>query len=242
MALVGFELLARLFLGSFFCLLFVSRVETSEKFVKIAFRIGTGIALCAVLLALSMGNLAAHTQSIFSVVAAWVGLTLYVYFLPGPWRAIGALLLISSMIVLGWRDGGFLGFIEFSGSVLLLGSIYMGQFLGHWFLNVPGMNIRELVRIVKILLFSLFLRTFTNLWTLLMGGVLAEASGDAWLLYGIRAIWGLIPLYVLAYMIYRTTMLRSTQSATGIYYAASVMVLVGEAMAIYLKMNLNWLV
>jgi hypothetical protein len=241
MALVGFELLVRLFLGSFFCLLFVSRVETSEKFVKIAFRIGTGFVLSAVLLAFSIGRDGPLWPATL-LASAWLGFFFYVHFLRGPWRAIGALLLLLAIGGLGFRDRGFLSFVEFFGSSLLLGSIYMGQFLGHWFLNVPGMNIREMVRIVKILLFALGLRTFTNLWTLLFAGALSGASGDALLLYGIRAVWGLIPLYVLAYMIYKTTVIRSTQSATGIYYAASVMVLVGETMAIYLKMNLNWLV
>jgi hypothetical protein len=239
MALLGFELLLRLFLGAFLNLLFVSRRETSEKFIRTGFRIGSGIAVCALSLLCFSGSPQISIWGIH-ILLPWFGLFLYTYVIRGPWRLLGVLLLVESLGYFGARDG-LQGTVGFMGSILLLGAIYTGQFLGHWFLNVPGMNIRELKRIVKILIFALTVRTLTNLWALISYSIF-EAAFDSQMLYGMRVLWGLLPLYVLAFMIYRTTIQRSTQSATGIYYAASVMVLVGEAVAIYLKLTLNWIV
>jgi len=275
MALLGFELLMRLFFGFFLCLLFVSRVETSERFIKIAFRIVTGVVICAVLLKMSAGlgtsasykkytfpetlhflswngfryfapwllNFVKHYREEIAFCMAFGGFYLYCYVLHGIWRAVGALSIFAA-IAICWTRIGLLEGLSFFGSLLLLGSTYMGQFLGHWYLNVPGMHIRELNRVVNILIFALTVRTFTNLWSLITGDVVYEFSNglDFLFIYSIRMFWGLVPMYVLARMIYRTTVIRSTQSATGIYYAACVMVLVGEAIAVYIKMTWNVLV
>ncbi len=240
MALLGFELLLRLFLGSFLCLFFVSRQETSEKFIRIAFRIGTGIVLSAALLLLASDSPSALGQMLM-LFLSWLGLFFYTYLIRGPWRLLSFLLLMGSI---GYFSSGvgILGAVGFAASLLFLGSVYMGQFLGHWFLNVPGMNIRELRRIVKILIYGLGLLTLVNLCSLGFYRILSESTFDSQLLYGMRAMWGLLPLYVLTYMIYRTTQMRSTQSTTGIYYAACIMALVGEAIAIYLKQTLGWIV
>ncbi len=44
----------------------------------------------------------------------------------------------------------------------VLGGAFMGQFLGHWYLNVPGMNIRELKKVTAIFLGALILKSIEN--------------------------------------------------------------------------------
>ena len=50
-----------------------------------------------------------------------------------------------------------------------------------------------------------------------------------------RLIWGIVAPWVLALMVRDTVSRRATQAATGILYAACVMVLVGEAVALYIR-------
>lgn len=55
-----------------------------------------------------------------------------------------------------------------------------------------------------------------------------------------RVLWGLIAPLILSIMIKKTVDQRSTQSATGILYALSVMLIVGEGAALYLNQILGW--
>ena len=52
-----------------------------------------------------------------------------------------------------------------------------------------------------------------------------------------RILWGVVAPLVLAFLVYRTVKMRSTQSATGILYAMCVMVLIGEGCALYLLIH-----
>lgn len=71
------------------------------------------------------------------------------------------------------------------------------------------------------------------------------AIGDGFLSLGFfgqlifvsRLLWGLIAPLVLAFLVYRCAVTRSTQSATGILYAMCVMVLIGEGSALYLLIH-----
>jgi hypothetical protein len=170
---------------------------------------------------------------------------------------------------------GVQGVFHFLSSGLLLGGFFGGQFLGHWFLNVPGMHIRELGRLMTFLFVGLTAKTLEALWAIVlrlqiasapvidpMGRPLGEDAtntdfllklnpsnslfsleGDLWLKLGsyglilvsMRLIWGIIAPWVLALMVRDSVSRRATQSATGILYAACVMVLVGEAVALYIR-------
>jgi len=169
--------------------------------------------------------------------------------------------------------------LHFLSSGLLLGGFFGGQFLGHWFLNVPGMHIRELSRLLSFLFIGLAAKTLEVIVAIAlrlqvptaplidpMGRPLGEdvtntdfllklnpsnsllsLEGDLWLKLGtyglilvsMRLIWGIAAPWILALMVRDTLRRRATQSATGILYAACVMVLVGEAVALYIRDVLN---
>lgn len=262
------------------------RTESSEKFVKIAARFSWGLAVAAGLLLYIADYPEAWAETAMmkpaafaSIVMIALGFQLYTSIVAIWGRFLGTLLLILAPMVLsfsGLPEGhSFLsGALNTYSSGLLLGGFFAGQFLGHWYLNVPGMHIIELKRIMKFLFLGLGIKTLEIMVSLglrasggsgsgidTMGRPLGDDvsnteyllqlnpshsifsfEGDMWfglgsyglILLSMRVIWGVIAPWVLALMINKTVNMRSTQSATGILYAACVMVLIAEATALYL--------
>ena len=273
MALLAFELLLRLLWGSALGLVFVRRTESSEKFVKIAARISWGLGVCAALmLGVSDG---AQPQAWAALGIFLVGFQLYTSLI-FPWtRLVGVLFVLIAPFV--WLWGQTLPhMLNFVASSLLLGGFFAGQFLGHWFLNVPGMHIRELKRVMTYLFVGLTLKTLeivafaiwhsqglgdtvqidamgrplgvdvsntdfllqlnpSNSLFALEGDIFMGLGTYGLVLVSMRLMWGILAPWILALMVHQTVKTRSTQSATGILYAACVMVLVGEATAIHLR-------
>lgn len=167
MGLLGFELLFRLAWGSLFALLFVSRTETSERFVRIWWRFHMG--LVAGLLFMIWGQSSVTPAWKESALAATLigaaGASLYCLLQTRWARVLGALLVVASPWFYGphhhpWHALNFLS------SAFVLGPIFMGQFLGHWFLNVPGVHIAELMRITKFIFLGLIIKAGELVWNL----------------------------------------------------------------------------
>lgn len=129
---------------------------------------------------------------------------------------------------------------------MLLGSVTMGMMVGHWYLNVPGLDIKHLRRMTWLLAACIALRIVFG-----MGGIAAAVPTDAafetsvWRTAGIRQaffFWqrvaiGLVAPAVLAFMVDRTVRIRSTQSATGLLYIAVIFVFIGEMISRFLYMT-----
>ncbi len=287
MALLGFELLFRLLWGLLVGVIFVRRTESSEKFVKIAARFSWGIGIVSAgllyvadLPLTATGESAEKLPILLSLAAVVLGFQMYASIMAIWGRMLGFLLIVLAplfLIASGaiYESNMFEGIFNLYSSGLLLGGFFAGQFLGHWYLNVPGMHIVELKRIITFLFVGLSFKTIEVVVTLVrrylgegiamgidaMGRPLGDDvsntefllqlnpshsvfsfEGDLWLglgsygliLLSMRVIWGLLAPWILALMIRKTVNMRSTQSATGILYAACVMVLVAEATALYL--------
>jgi len=165
MAVLGFELLLRFLWGSALILFWISRKETSERFLRIAFYIGLGTAAAAIWLAKSGFQGADLNNAYYSLASLTLGLALYSFFSGRLARIPGFLLvLISPAFVL--KAQGFDAQINFLLSSALLGSVFMGQFLGHWFLTVPNIHIKELKRVTVLMMTSIGLKSAEILWTL----------------------------------------------------------------------------
>jgi hypothetical protein len=118
------------------------------------------------------------------------------------------------------------------GGGLILGGVMAAMLLGHWYLNAPGMPLSALNRLVVVFAIAIALRA------LLCGlGLSCQiAWGDAlgfrqWLFIVWRWLSGLILAGALTYMAWRTLKVPNTQSATGILYAAVIVVFLGELTA-----------
>jgi hypothetical protein len=118
----------------------------------------------------------------------------------------------------------------------LLGSVTLSMILGHYYLNYPKLSITPLKRYNAALLLAAFSRAI-----LFCAGVAAAIwieipTGNPdrgffmvnALILLQRSLFGVIGPCLLAYMSWETVKIRSTQSATGILYAAMVLVAIGE--------------
>jgi hypothetical protein len=119
-------------------------------------------------------------------------------------------------------------------SGLLLGSTLTAMLLGHYYLTAPAMSIDPLKRAIAHLAAALVART-------LLAGVAAWASHNGLIgtsgtsslaLSGslLLARWGLgfVATGVATWLTWKTVQIRSTQSATGILYVATLFVTLGE--------------
>ncbi|GBC84286.1 hypothetical protein HRbin11_00711 [bacterium HR11] len=126
-------------------------------------------------------------------------------------------------------------------TALLMGSVSTAMVVGHWYLVNPGLSIRALEQMsLAYLGIALARLAWAVGWTFHDWGryrdLLAGWSLDAVFLL---QRWGfsLLLSLVLAWMVYRTAKIRSTQSATGILYAAMVVTIVGEFVGLYLWLH-----
>ncbi len=163
MTLLGFELVFRLLWGWLFFLMFISRSETSERFPRVAIYIATGFALFAGWLAHGGGALGPRVPATLALLV--LGSVLYAFLTPRYARTVGFLTVIGApWLIIASRP--LPDILNFFLSSFLLGSVFMGQYLGHWYLNAPGMHIRELRRIVLAAVFSVGFKVAEAAWTL----------------------------------------------------------------------------
>jgi len=130
----------------------------------------------------------------------------------------------------------------------MLGSITVAWLLGHAYLTATKMTIAPLRYFSRMLSAAVAARILFLIVALAAAWLLQEASAatiwtrleQAWLIVILRVAVGLMALAVFAYMVGDCVRLRSTQSATGILYFASVMAYVGELASQYLTRELGW--
>lgn len=164
MSNLGFELLVRFAWGSFLALTLVDRRETTERFPRIAAWILAVIALCAYGLARS-GTPELVDYRTYASIALAAGALLYAYGRARAVRIIGFLTALAGPFALA-ALGGPRATLNFVTSALLLGSVFAGQYLGHWFLTVPGLHIKEFQKVVKLLIVAIIARVCEVAFTL----------------------------------------------------------------------------
>lgn len=157
-------------------------------------------------------------------------------------------------MVSGAGDGWIL-VLNVIGQVLgsfLMGSVTVAWLLGHAYLTATQMTIAPLRRLSGLFSLAVVLRwVFLAVCFGLMyfGAWEARGAGGAgglmgkmaslWLVLSLRVAVGLLAVGAFAYMVNDCVKLRSTQSATGILYFASVFVYVGELSSQHLMMELG---
>jgi len=121
------------------------------------------------------------------------------------------------------------------------GSVGLAMVLGHWYLTVPKLEIRYLVRMNRVTVGAMAASLGTLLlacWT--FAEILESAQpplfGPWGLFYlGTRLAVGLVLPLVFAAMAASSLRFQNTRSATGILYASTVLVLIGTAVSVFLQ-------
>ncbi len=109
----------------------------------------------------------------------------------------------------------------------LIGSVTAAMLLGHWYLTATGMVLAPLVRLSQVFAVTVVLRAAVTIF----GARPVEAGQElAWSLLTLR--WaGLIGPFAMAILTIRILKYHNTQSATGVLYAATTLVFMGEMAA-----------
>lgn len=125
-------------------------------------------------------------------------------------------------------------------SALFLGSIVFAMTLGHWYLVVPTLPIGPLRTLtllmivstaVKGLLLALVLYVGTGSTVTAIAETIESFGRLQGLFFWARTLFGLIGPMIICYMTWETVKLNATQSATGLLYVATILVLIGETMS-----------
>ncbi len=131
---------------------------------------------------------------------------------------------------------------HFISSALLLGAVILAMMLGHWYLVIPKLSITPLKRYSALYIFLTLIKALelAAAWWLFKaggntGGEVLLRTEPVFALF--RVAWGILPPLGMAYWIWETVRIRSTQSATGILYAALVCTLIGEGMGLFLTLQ-----
>lgn len=123
----------------------------------------------------------------------------------------------------------FAAMADLLSSGLLLGATLAAMFLGHWYLNTPGMKLLPLQRLVILMICAVGVRSAVCAFSL----YLQLAYGDsltflAWAFIALRWLSGLLGTLMLAILTWQTLKIPNTQSATGILYAGVLLTFIGE--------------
>ncbi len=120
---------------------------------------------------------------------------------------------------------------------LVLASAIFTMNMGHWYLNVPGLDIRHLKQATTVLLYLLGLRLLWNIagFFVLKIPYLGETISlfeflthiDGFLLT-VGIFFGTALPFCLLYFVFGTLKVKSTQSATGILYVIVACILMGD--------------
>ncbi len=126
-------------------------------------------------------------------------------------------------------------------SIFFLGSVTYAMVMGHWYLVTPRLSEKPL----KIALYFMWAFFIIKLGYsingyfkaddfFVMGTMKGGGYSFNWMMLAMRAGWGYLVLGIMSYFAYRLVAMRSIQSATGMLYAMTFFVFVGELVSNYL--------
>ncbi|ATH09212.1 hypothetical protein BIY24_15050 [Halobacteriovorax marinus] len=134
-------------------------------------------------------------------------------------------------------------------SAILNGIITYAMILGHYYLVVPKLSEKPLKICVLILWAILAIKVvwssyetyqnwgFFKEFTQLGGGYAFN-----WLMLTMRVGWGYVVIFAMSIFTWKLVKIRSTQSATGVLYAMTIFVFVGELVSAYLYFKYGLLI
>lgn len=200
---------------------------TGVGFVKLIHGVCGAALMCATALALALS-----TSSTLLLYALVLGCLLLSYKThgerktPALWAlfAIENALLLTLLFVFFKQAWG--PFFYALSSIAILGIIVTSLLLGHWYLVVPKLSERPLKRAIGLLWGILLLKL-----TLSLSVVWGQEGGESsfyWLALSMRFLWGYVIVGVMSFFTWKLVSMRSLQSATGMLYAMTFFVFIGE--------------
>lgn len=149
--------------------------------------------------------------------------------------------LLGFIVLYLFQEKNLLNYLYVASSVYYLGAITYAMILGHWYLVTPKLSELPLKRATLAMWALIGIKL---IWTAVehtkLGPYLKEGTqlggGYAfnWLMVIMRDIWGYLVIFAMSIFGWKLVCMRSTQSATGVFYAMTIFIFIGEIIAIYL--------
>ncbi len=151
-------------------------------------------------------------------------------------------LLIVRNISASGEAPAWLGVLNAAASGWLIGGFTGTMLLGHWYLTASAMSLAPFQRAIRLTFVSAVVRLAGVALGIALSGTAIRSSlwHDLTVWTVLRSVAGLIAPLVLAPLALQTLRYRNTQSATGVLFAAVVLVFIGEATALLLTRDLHW--
>ena len=215
--------------------------------VKLITSICIGLGLMALIL-IGLSPPPTMTSSIFFLVLSLISMVITFQFCDErkTFFVIGTYLNTVSCLFLSlifFHNLGIKSIMFSLTSSLFLGSTVYAMLLGHWYLVTPKLSTNPL-KMAHYMIFCLFF--FKLAWTgleLFSTGHLPQTEAGYtfdMLILSMRFLWGYLGFVIMGIFSWKLVNMRSLQSATGMLYAMTFLVLIGELIAghIYLKTGL----
>jgi len=160
---------------------------------------------------------------------------------------------IVGLFLYAWAQSQLLGpgwdllFFSLLGGVILSLSIFAMN-MGHWYLNVRGLSVSHLQRVVTVFGIVLVARILLDAWRLLThhvtyAGIEVPLYSFVMTIEGflivVALLFGTIFPLITLFFVHGTLTLKATQSATGILYATLCSVLIGDLSYKYYALTYN---
>ena len=115
---------------------------------------------------------------------------------------------------------------------MALGSALTGLSLGHWYLVSPTLSVQPLIRVTFLCLGAILAQiVLLPLLLFVPGASTRPLLTDYALFLGVRVVFGLLVPLIATVMTWRTARIRSLDSATGLLYIVTALILAGEIAA-----------
>ncbi len=218
--------------------------QTGAGFLKVIAGICGAALLLATALHLTYSSFGDWQTLLYGLsLLAFLGIYLFHKDRKGPlmWGLFGVHTLSLIALLMLFQNNYLDSFLFSLSSVALLGSITYAMVMGHWYLVTPRLSEKPLkmalycawfiliIKLVVTLVGYLEAEKFFNTGTSLGMGYLFN-----WIMLAMRIGWGYLAVGVMSYFAYRLISMRSIQSATGLLYAMTFFVFVGELISIYM--------
>lgn len=148
--------------------------------------------------------------------------------------AIAVTGLVAAFLATPWSKltgsvGLLLALLDLTSGGLVLGATLAAMFLGHWYLNTPGMQLVPLKRLVIVMVLAIAVRTISSGAGLgLQAWHGSSLTTEFWLFVALRWLSGLLGTLAMAWLTWETLKVPNTQSATGLLYAGVILSFIGE--------------
>jgi hypothetical protein len=226
---------------------------TGNGFIKLISNVSIGAIVVSLIVAVMGGGVFIQTTNLLKIVAL-VGLICTTVFHQDKKSVLMWIIyfIICSSLAINvyiFTGTNLSKTIFLFGSTFLLGIITYAMTLGHWYLVVPKLSERPLVIAAKITWFILILKIILSGFSLFKNWEFFEentllGSGYAfnWVLLLMRVLFGYIVIAGMSYFNFRLVKMRSIQSSTGILYAMTFFVFIGELISSYMFFNYGLLI